>query len=253
MKRIVVKVGSHVLSEGDVLAFVRIKNLVKFLVDLSANHEVILVSSGAIIAGYSKLNIDNLNVENRQAIAAVGQPYLMSVYEEKLNLYGVFSAQILLSISDFDSRKSTAHAKAVVNTLIVNGVIPIINENDTTNIDELIYGDNDLLSAHVAYNLDADLLIILSDLDGYYDKDPKKFTNVKMYKNISALTAEQLKSKQDTKQIFYTGGIATKLRAADFLIKRDKEMFMASGFDLSDVRSFIFDNIHKGGTHFKCV
>jgi glutamate 5-kinase len=252
MKRVVVKVGSHVLGDGNDLAFDRIKNLVAFLADLSIDHDVILVSSGAIIAGYSKLDIDGSVVANRQAIAAVGQPYLMSIYEQELNSYDLCSAQILLSISDFDSRKSTAHAKSVVDTLITNNVIPIINENDTTDIDELMYGDNDQLAAHVAHDFDADLLIMLSDLDGYYDKDQKKFSDAKMFKEVNEIDEKELVTHNTLRQIFDRGGIITKLRAAKFLLDRDQEMFMASGFELDDARSFVLEGIQKGGTYFRC-
>jgi glutamate 5-kinase len=246
MKRVVVKVGSHVLSDGDKLAYERLENLVIFISDLSKSMQVILVSSGAIVAGGCKLDIDSSLVVNRQAIAAVGQPYLMSVYEKELNKYGLLSAQVLLSSSDFDSRRSTAHAKGVVEALLENKVIPIINENDTTDIDEIMYGDNDQLSADVTYEFDADLLVILSDLEGYYDK------NQVMYKRVNKIVKRDLDTDPNSKLAFDRGGIVTKLQAAKFLMDRDKKMFMASGFDLSDVRSFVFDNIHKKGTYFSC-
>ena len=251
MKRIVVKVGSHVLSEHGELARDRITNLVSFLADLSKKYEVMLVSSGAVAAGYSKLKIDKNILGNRQAIAAVGQPYLLSVYAKKLSVYDILSAQILLSASDFDSRKRTAHAKCAVDTLLKNGVIPIINENDATDIKELIFGDNDQMSAHAAYHFSADLLVILSDIDGYYDKDPRVFEDASIRKEVSFIKESDLEIPCVANNAFATGGIVTKLKAAKFLMDNKKEMFMASGFDLCDVKSYLLDGKHLGGTHFK--
>ncbi len=253
MKRIVVKVGSHVLSQDGELARDRITNLVSFLADICKKYDVILVSSGAVAAGYSKLKIDRNTLGNRQAIAAVGQPYLMSVYAKKLSSFGILSAQILLSASDFDSRKRTKHAKCAVDTLIKDGVIPIINENDATDIAELVFGDNDQMSAHVAHYFDANLLVILSDIDGYYDKDPRVFEDAVMKKEVNFIEDSDLKIPAVANGTFATGGIVTKLKAAKFLLDNKKEMFMASGFDLSDIRSYLLDGEHLGGTHFKSI
>ncbi len=250
MKRIVVKVGSHVLSEQNRLAKDRIDNLVEFLADLHKIYEVILVSSGAVAAGYSKLKIDKSILANRQAIASVGQPYLMSVYQKKFNLYEILSAQVLLTADDFDSRKRTHHAKCAVNTLLKEKIIPIINENDTTATEELVFGDNDQLSAHVAYYFDADMLVILSDIDGYYESDPRVNSDAKIYSKVSSIKAEDMRIECNPNHAFATGGIATKLKAADFLLKRGKEMFMTSGFDLVDARNFLLNFTQTGGTHF---
>ncbi len=250
MKRLVVKVGSHVLSEQNRLARDRITNLVSLLHQLQDKYEVMLVSSGAVAAGYSKLKLDKSKLENRQAIAAVGQPYLMSVYQKKLASYGLLSAQILLTADDFDSRKRTSFAKNAINTLLKNKVIPIINENDTTATQELVFGDNDQLSAHVAYYFDADMLVILSDIDGYYDSDPRQNDGAKLRTKVSEILDEDLEIPCDPNHAFATGGIATKLKAAKFLLDLDREMFMTSGFDLSIVKSFLLEGKQTGGTHF---
>jgi len=175
--RVVIKVGSHVLSEQNRIEKTRMLNLVQFLVQLMDNHEVILVSSAAVAAGYSKLKLDKKSLPNRQAIAAVGQPHLIELYNKKLAKFDKIAAQILLTADDFDSRKRTKNAKSAIDTLIQHNVLPIINENDATAIEELVFGDNDQLSAHVAHYFEADLLIILSDIDGYYDKDPRKYND----------------------------------------------------------------------------
>jgi len=248
--RIVVKVGSHVLSEQNRIHKQRMYNLVEFLNELMELHEVILVSSAAVAAGYSKLKLDKKVLSNRQAIAAVGQPYLIELYNKLLSKFGKLGAQILITADDFDSRKRTKNAKQTIETLLKEGVLPIINENDATAVEELVFGDNDRLSAHSAYFFEADLLIILSDIDGYYDKDPRKYSDAKIRKIVNCIEENELEIPSIGGSEFATGGIVTKLKAADFLLKRGKKMFLASGFDLSDVKEFIFNKNHKRGTLF---
>ena len=250
MKRVVVKVGSHVLSENNRIAKTRMLNLVEFLSKLQDRYEVILVSSGAVAAGYSKIKLDKSIVANRQAIAAVGQPFLMREYQKRFEKFDKLTAQFLLTASDFDSRKRTEFAKNAIEVCLRNGVIPIINENDTTATDELVFGDNDRLSAHVTYYFDADMLVILSDIDGYYDKDPRVNNNAKIKKIVHNISKDEATLEVNPNNFFATGGIATKLQAADFLLKRGKKMFLADGFKLDDVKSFLLEGIHKSGTLF---
>ena len=250
MKRVVIKVGSHVLGEEDGLSFSRIESLCEFLSELKKRYEVILVSSGAVSAGSLLLNLDKSKVENKQAMSAVGQPYLMSIYKKEFKKYGIKVAQLLITADNFDSRKSTAYAKNAIEVLLKNEVLPIINENDTTAIKELVFGDNDQLSAHVTYYFDADMLVILSDIDAFYDDDPRKNANAKVRKVVNSIKRSELEAEFTPNESFATGGIVTKLKAADFLLKRDKKMFLASGFDLKDAKSFLIDGIHKGGSLF---
>jgi len=249
--RIVVKVGSHVLTQQGRLARDRIANLCTFLADLMAHHEVILVSSGAVAAGYTKLKLDKSVLGNKQAIAAVGQPYLISVYKRLLHKRDISVAQLLLGADDFDSRRRTKHAQSAIEVLLENAVLPIINENDVTTTEELVFGDNDQLSAHVAVHFDADLLVLLSDINGYYDDDPRTNPEAVMYKEINHIKQEDLEMIHTPNNEFATGGIVTKLKAASFLLSQDKEMFMASGFDLKDIRSYLLDGVHLGGTYFR--
>lgn len=180
MKRIVVKVGSHVISEENTLSFERLKNLVAFLVKLMEKYEVILVTSAAISAGHTKLDINRKNLINKQVLAAIGQPFLISVYNELLAKFNKLGGQILLTGKDFDSRKATKHAKNAIDMMINLGILPIINENDATAIEEIVFGDNDSLSAYATHFFDADLLMILSDIDGFYDKNPSEFRDAKL-------------------------------------------------------------------------
>jgi len=250
--RVVVKVGTHVLSEQNRLEKTRMMNLVEFLVQLMEKHEVILVSSAAIAAGYTKLKLDKKSLPNRQALAAIGQPHLIETYNKKLARLGKMAGQILLGSDDFKSEKRTNHAKCAIDTLIKNSILPIINENDATSTEEIVFGDNDQLSAHVAYYFDAELLIMLSDIDGYYDKDPNKNDDAIINKIVKKIEKSELELSLSPSTEFATGGIVTKLKAANFLLQRNKSMFMSSGFDLADVRSYMFDGIHKGGTLFSC-
>jgi len=254
MKRVVIKVGSHVLTENGSIAKSRMLALVGLIVELKANgYEVILVSSGAVSAGYTQLPLDRSIVANKQALAAIGQPYLLKMYQEKFEKFGLLCSQVLLSADVFKYKEHVDHAKNAIDTLLKNNVVPIINENDTVSIEELVFGDNDRLSAHVAHYFDASLLVILSDIDAFYDKDPNKYPDAKRRAVVHALHEEELNAEHTPNNEFATGGIVTKLQSADFLMKQGRAMFLASGFDLSDVSAFLLKEEHKGGTLFKAL
>ena len=250
IKRIVIKVGSHVLGTKEGLSFERIKNLCFFIHQLREKYEVILVSSGAVSAGSLLLDLDRSKVENKQAMSAVGQPYLMSIYKKNFKPFNIKVAQLLLTADNFDSRKSTAYAKRAIEVLLKNGVLPIINENDTTAIKELVFGDNDQLSAHATFYFDADMLVILSDIDAFYDKNPREYLDAKVKKVVNFIDDDELECEHTPNSEFATGGIVTKLKAAKFLLDRNRCVFLTSGFDLNDAKSFLLENNHKGGTLF---
>ncbi len=249
MQRIVIKVGSRVLTEAEGVAKIRLLELVKLLTALlRAGYEVILVSSGAIAAGYSQIKLDREDMINRQALSAIGQPYLLKLYQDLFDNFGILCSQVLLSSDIFESTKRTAHAKNAINRLLESGVIPIINENDTVSIEELVLGDNDLLSAHVTHYFDADILVILSDIDAYCDP----YQSDRVLSLVSTPISEVHLSKKNTTSSYASSDITTKLQSANFLMQYNKPMFLASGFDLSDVRSFLLDKVQKGGTLFEC-
>ncbi len=248
--RIVIKVGTATLYQNEKLSN-RIDNLVEFLVELNKKNEVILVSSGAVGAGYTKLKLDKNNISNKQALASIGQPLLMKEYKIRFEKYNQIVSQVLLTASDFDSRKRTQNAKNMIEILLQNKVIPIINENDAVSIDEIIFGDNDQLSAYTAHYFDADILVILSDIDGFYDSNPKENKNAKLLKTINKIDANWLNIPCNPNDEFATGGIVTKLKAAEFLLNKGKKMFLASGFDLDDVKAFLLNKTHKKGTLFQ--
>jgi len=251
-ERIVVKVGSHVLAENDSIVKERMLALVALISELKdKNYEVILVSSGAVAAGYTQLPLDRSTIANKQALAAIGQPLLLTMYQNKFAKFDLLCSQILLYAEVFQSREHTQHAKVAIDTLLANNVVPIINENDTVSIEELVFGDNDRLSAYVAQHFDAKLLVILSDIDAFYDKDPNKYNDAKRRAIVTHITQAELEAEHTPNNEFATGGIATKLQSADFLMQHGKEMFLASGFDLGSVKSYLLDQKHIGGTLFK--
>jgi len=252
MKRIVIKVGSHVLTQDGSLAKERLLALVDFLATLQkSSKEIILVSSGAVAAGFTQIKLDKTKVDEKQALAAVGQPYLLREYQKAFEKYNILTSQVLLTADDFDSRKRTKYAKCAIEAMLKHNILPIVNENDVTATDELLFGDNDRLSAHVAYYFDADMLAILSDIDAYYSDDPRVNKDAKPRDIVRNLSEDELKQKCLPNDKFATGGIVTKLKAANFLMKRGKQMFLASGFDLSVAKEFLINGKRLGGTLFK--
>lgn len=250
--RVVVKVGSAVLTQNGVIALKRMRALVEFLVELKKKYEVVLVSSGAVAGGYTKLKLDRNILANKQALAAVGQPVLMHKYARKFAKYEVLTAQVLVTAANLNTQSDIMRIRATVETLLQNAIVPIVNENDATATDELELGDNDQLSAYITKHIDASMLIILSDIDAYYDSDPRQNPDAKVKKIVKSIDEKELVKVANPNNIFATGGIVTKLKAADYMLNANIDMFLASGFDLSDVKSFMIDGIHNGGTLFTC-
>lgn len=250
MKRIVIKVGSAVLTEQNRIARDRMQNLVDLIAKLKTRYEVILVSSGAVAAGYTELRLDKSVLANKQALASIGQPLLLNRYKRKFEKHGILPAQVLVTAVNFNTGSQVEKVKSTIETLIENGVLPIINENDATAVEELVVGDNDQLSAYTAYHFGADLLVILSDIDAYYDKDPHRHDDALVRPIVHRIAEEELSREVTPNGHFATGGIVTKLKAAHFLLERDRSMFLASGFDLAVAERFLMDDIQEGGTLF---
>lgn len=245
MKRLVFKVGTATLYENGRLSH-RMDKIVKLLSKLNKDYEVLLVSSGAVGAGYTKCPLDKSYLENKQALAAIGQPLLMREYKERFNKYNITVAQVLVTAADFDSRKRTENARKMINVLLENKVIPIINENDSVSVEEIIFGDNDQLSAYVTYYFDADVLFIISDIDAFYDSNPKINKNAKPISLVEEIKDEWLNQECNPNDSFATGGIVTKLKAAKFLMERGKPMFLTSGSNLETIEEFLKGNQIKG-------
>lgn len=251
MKRIVIKVGSAVLTHNNEIAKERMMNLVDLIATLKSKYEVILVTSGAIAAGYSVLKVDKSCPINKKALAAAGQPILMDAYKRKFGFHEINTAQILVTEDDFDSRKRTKMFQGIIDTLLSKNLVPIVNENDTISTYEQTFGDNDQLSANVAFATDSDLLVILSDVDGYYNKNPKEHEDATIIQVVHKINPQSLQEASSANHEFATGGIVTKLKAADFMLERGKKMFLCNGFNLEPAKSFLLDDNHTLGTLFK--
>ena len=250
IKRLIIKIGSSSISDKDSLNIDRMSNLIHFLIELEKKYEIILVSSAAISAGYTKLKIDRKDPINRQILSTIGQPYLMQSYNELLSKFNKIGGQILLSAQDFKNSKSLKNISTVIETMLKNNILPIINENDATATDEIIFGDNDSLSAYAALNFDADMLVILSDTDGFYDKNPRDFQDAICFDKICFIKDQWLQGEAKSGSEHGTGGIVTKLRAAKILLDNNKSLFLSSGFDLNIARTFLLENKQIGGTFF---
>lgn len=217
-KRVVVKLGSSIITnEKDVIDEVFLNHLAEQVSKLhKKNKEIIIVSSGAVAAGMMvlKLNEKPKSISEKQAIAACGQGYLIAKYSDVFSKHNLLVAQILLTSEDIADRKRYLNAKNTIENLIFKKIIPIINENDTVVTSEIKLGDNDNLSAEVACLVDADLLIILSDVDGFYDDDPRINDKAKVIDTVSDINKYMKKSSNKAGSNVGTGGIYTKLQAA---------------------------------------
>lgn len=217
-KRIVVKIGSSLIaSRATGLRPEQIERLADEIAALRASgREVLVVSSGAIVSGIKKLQLKEYpkTLPVKQAAAAVGQSRLMWAYEKAFERLGIQVAQILLTHQDLADRRRFLNARYTLAALIGFGIVPIINENDTVAVDEIRVGDNDTLASEVAHLIDADLLVILSDVDGLYTEDPRRNAAATLIPLVSAIT-EDVERRAGLSTTFEgTGGMATKVRAA---------------------------------------
>lgn len=233
-QKVVVKVGSSTLTYADgKLNVKKIKQLVKELSYLSdQGHRVILVSSGAVAAGIGKLELKErptLLVEKR-AVAAIGQVELIHLYENLFFAFDKTIAQLLLTKDDFSHRQRYLNARNMVHRLLEMGVIPVVNENDSVVVDEIKVGDNDSLSAFVAALVDADLLVLVSDIDGLYDRDPHVHEDAVLLKTVDSMDSLHVDAG-DAGSTRGTGGMRTKLSAAAMSIENGTEMVICNGSD----------------------
>jgi len=216
-KKIVIKIGSSLLVENASVREEWLKSLASDISELlSKNIEIVIVSSGAIALGKSFLKSKNkkLSLEEKQAAAAIGQIQLMSFYRDFFKKHNLDVAQILLTASDCNSRQRYLNSKNTIETLLKNHLIPIINENDTVAVDEIKIGDNDRLAARVAQMISADLLILFSDIDGLYDKNPKTNKDAKLISEVEKITKEVEEMASGAVSEVGTGGMVTKIKAA---------------------------------------
>lgn len=246
-KRIVVKVGTSTLTydNGDI-NLARIEKLARVLSDLmNAGKEVVLVTSGAVQVGVKKLKLKEkpTSIREKQAAASVGQCELMHIYSKFFGEYSHIVGQVLLTKDVIEDEHVRNNVVNTFEKLIEDKVIPIVNENDTVAIDEIEnivrFGDNDNLSAIVSVLIHADLLVILSDIDGFFDSDPTKNSNSKLMKVIDGITPELENFAGDSGTDVGTGGMVTKLTAAKTATSAGVSLILANGKEPSILRDII--------------
>lgn len=233
VKRVVIKIGSRVLTDSDgALDLAVIGRICDEMAQLRKQGlQVVVVSSGAVAAGRSELGLMNKprTIPHKQAAAAVGQTRLMQAYESSFTPHNLKTAQVLLTSEDLGSRQRFLNARATIDTLLDFGIIPIINENDTVVVDEIKFGDNDNLSALVTNVAEAHLLLILTDIEGYYTADPNTDPDAVLVPVITTVTREIERAAGGSGSAVGTGGMATKVAAAKKAGKNGVATIMVSG------------------------
>jgi len=250
-KRIVVKMGSGVLTESYGLNVNVIRSISRQISGLiKEGREVILVSSGAMASGIRKIGLDMRpdEIPLRQAVAAVGQAGLIQEYETGFVQYGIKVAQILLTSDDLSNRQRYLNARNTLNALLNWNVVPIINENDTVAVEEIQFGDNDNLAAMITLQMDADILINLTDINGLYDKDPRNNSDARLIETIETINQDINKLASEIPGALGTGGMLSKVKAAGKVTSAGIPMVIARG-DEDDVLIKLFVG-EKMGTFF---
>ncbi|OBA04013.1 glutamate 5-kinase [Bacillus subtilis] len=253
MKRVVVKIGSSSLTSlhGEI-SIRKLEALVDQVVKLKdAGYEVILVSSGAVAAGYRKLGFIRRpeNLPEKQASASIGQGLLMEAYSKLFLAHGYVASQILITRSDFSDEHRYNNVRNTMNVLLERGIIPIINENDTVTVNRLKFGDNDTLAAKVAGLIDADMLVILSDIDGLYDGNPRANSEAKRIQRVCEITPDIEACAGDPGSVVGTGGMRSKLDAFKIVMASGIKGFLGQA-DASDI---LYQAVHEEaeGTYFE--
>lgn len=233
---VVIKVGTSTLTypETGKLNLKRLDVLSRVISDIkNSGKNVVLVSSGAIGVGMCKLGMSERpkTIKEKQAVAAVGQCELMSIYDRLFSEYGTIVAQILLTRDVINDKERNENVINTFNTLLSKGIVPIVNENDSISVDEIKFGDNDTLSATVANLVNATVLIILSDIDGLYNKNPREYSDAKIIHTVEKINEEieNMASGAGTKN--GTGGMITKIKAARMATVNNIDVIIANGND----------------------
>jgi len=238
---IVIKIGSSLLfTEKKALKLKWVNSLVSDISNLiKQEKKIVVVTSGAIALGCKKLKINkkNLKLNEFQAVAAVGQIELMNIFKKEFSKRNINTAQILLTLDDTENRRRSLNAKDTIVNLHKISVLPIVNENDTTATSEIRYGDNDRLAARVAQITEADTLIMLSDIDGLFTQNPKKYKNAKIINKIFKIDNNIIKSASKSISDYGSGGMITKIEAAKICMNTGCNMIIANGLKNHPIRN----------------
>ncbi|ADK13681.1 MULTISPECIES: glutamate 5-kinase [Clostridium] len=242
-KKVVVKVGtSTLITEDGSLDLYRIEEIVRQICYLqNQGKSVVLVTSGAIGVGFLKLGLKTKpkDICEKQAAAAIGQGILLNIYEKMFSEHGKIVAQILLTKNDLDIVDNYTHAQNTFTALLKRGVIPIVNENDAVAVEEIKFGDNDTLSALIAKTIHADLLILLSDIDGLYSSDPQSDKDAKLISCVPKITKEIEDCSKGSHSNVGTGGMYTKIKAAKIAVSSGISMIIANGSQDSVIEDIV--------------
>ena len=232
-RKIIIKIGSNTLtnSEGKINAEFLGEFADQAAALMKKGKQIVVVSSGAQVAGLSTMDkwARKKDIHYRQALCAVGQVELMDAWRRSFNRHNLHIAQILLTRDDFNDTNRTLNMRNTLFTLVDEGIIPIINENDTVSVEEIKIGDNDTLAARSAILWSADLLVLFSDIDGVYDKNPKEFTDAAIIEEVRDISALRKNINMGATNNFGTGGIATKLDAAELTLSYGIPALLAHG------------------------
>jgi glutamate 5-kinase len=234
IKRLVIKIGSSTLTDQNGLLDVYYFQTLAYQIASLHKHqiEVVIVTSAAIVAGLEALNMPTTrpdDIPTLQAVAAVGQLKLVEQYSTAFSRHNIKLAQVLLTRNDTDSPESNQHIKDTLQRLLELKIVPLINENDTVAIDEIKFGDNDTLAARVAILTNADLVVLLSDIEGLYTSDPRIDQDAKLLHHIDEFTAEVVNAAGKPAGHLGSGGMITKLEAAKMLMEKDIPMVICEG------------------------
>jgi glutamate 5-kinase len=242
-KKIVIKIGSSTLvDEKGKTKKKWFKEFTKDIKNLiNKKKQIVIVSSGAIAMGceYLKIKKNGLKVDRSQAVAAVGQIELMDFYKKNFNKGKIKISQILLTLDDTEQRRRAINARRTIENLLAMGIVPIVNENDTTATSEIKYGDNDRLAARVSQIISADCLILLSDVDGLYTDNPKKNKKIKLIKTVKNIDENIKKYANRTENLYGSGGMKTKIEAAKICQFSGCYMVIANGKHKNPIKEII--------------
>ena len=253
-KRIIVKIGTNTLTKNNSIDVAFISDIALQISELrKTNYDIIIVTSGAIGLGSAELGLQkSREVKIKQATAAIGQNILMEKYSAAFKKHNIKVAQLLLSYEDFSDRKRYLNLRNCIETLLKLGVVPIINENDPVSIDEIgpSFGDNDKLSALVASKVEADLLILMSDVTGLYDKNPKLNKDAHLIREVSKVDKKIEGMAGSAGSAFSVGGMKSKIEAAKICESSGCDMLIVDGREKNVIKKAIS---HEVGTLFKAA
>ncbi len=252
IQKIVIKVGTRLITyETGKLNLDIIEKIVREIADLkNQGKDVILVSSGAVGGGIGRLGLKRkpVSIQKKQAVAAIGQGLLIHIYEKLFSEYGHIIAQVLMTREDLDNRKRYINSRNTFLHLLKFGAIPIVNENDTISTEEIEFGDNDKLSALVATLIDADLLIILTDIDALYTANPRLDPSASSISFVETINENIKKVAGNTEEEMAKGGMITKLEAAEIVMASGIDMVIADGKHKNIIKRIL--NGEETGTYF---